>query len=272
MQIKTFVALVLFTAMTVPSSAAIRYSFQQRARSDVQEMPAVDLTGHAVIDGDQTRVDFNGKNVYGDQAYVVSSGAEKRMFIVDPLKKTITEVNLANVANALAAARIEINNLKSDLKKLPDQMQIAGFPTEHYRLETSYDMTIMFGSMPLTQNIRTVVEKWTTSAFGDVTDLLGANLYKTGNPQLDGLIESETVKMKGLPLRQIITVSTGPSARVTQARGKSTPTRKQTSELLVTEVKVVPSDASLFVLPAGYRRVSGTDAEGEALHDLTLSQ
>ena len=49
--------------------------------------------------------------------------------------------------DANAAARIEVANFKKDFKKLPDHVEIAGVPTDHYKLDANYDMTVMFGTL-----------------------------------------------------------------------------------------------------------------------------
>ena len=65
---------------------------------------------------------------------------------------------------------------------MADQVNIAGFPTEHYRMVMSYDITVAFGSMPLTQTVKTTIDKWTTNAFGDVGDtFLASGALHTGN-------------------------------------------------------------------------------------------
>jgi hypothetical protein len=184
----------------------------------------------------------------------------------------VTEVSLSNVASALAAARIEVANLKKDFKKFPDHVEIAGVPTDHYKLDASYDMTVMFGEIPLRQNVHTTIEKWTTLAFGDVSDAVSSNLMKSGNAQLDDLLDSEMLQMKGLPVRQIVSIVTGPSnvRKANVSNQNVTTTRKQVAEVLVSNIAVVPADASKFAIPEGYHRIEADKPE-ETIHNLTLA-
>lgn len=267
------VALSVAVLWSASAHAAIRYTFTQTSRSEVRDIPSGQQSGTVIIDGEQSRINLDGKSVYGENAYVLALPGSRKMVIVDPAKKTVTEVNLGNVANVLAAAKITITNLHKDFKQLPDHVEIAGVPTNHYRLEASYDMTVMFGEIPLTQNVRTVIEKWTTSAFGDVNDTLPANLVQSGNPQLDDLIANETLQMKGLPVRQLVTVVTGPASgrKATVANRNLVTTRKQSTEILVSTIGIVPSDPSLFKIPDSYKRVEASGAPPEeTIHNLTL--
>ena len=270
MKIRTLLALSMLM-FTVQAIAAVRYTFHQSGRSEVEDIPSASTSGRVVIDADRSRVDFDGRTLWGEKAYIISSTTQKKMFIVDPGKKTVAEVNLENVAQSLASAKLQIANIKTDFQKLPDHIEIAGLPTDHYRLEASYDMTVMFGAMPLTQRVTTVVEKWTTTAFGDVSDAMASNLFHTGNMQLDDLMDAESNKMRGLALRQVTTVTTGDPTNRKGTGQKAIPTRKQVSEMMVDSIQIVPADASLFQVPSGFKRIDHLE-NGDALQELSLSQ
>ena len=261
MRTKLYVVALSIAAMSSASGFdAIRYTITQTSRSEVRDIPSGQQSGTVIVDGEQSRINLDGKSVYGENAYVLAFPGSRKMIIGDDGKVS------------LAAAKITITNLHKDFKQLPDHVEIAGVPTNHYRLEASYDMTVMFGEIPLTQNVRTVIEKWTTSAFGDVSDALSANLMKSGNPQLDELIANETIEMKGMPVRQLVTVVTGPPSghKATVANKNLVTTRKQSTEILVSSIGVVASDPSLFKIPDSYKRLDSSAPTEETIHNLTL--
>ncbi|MEO8217314.1 MAG: DUF4412 domain-containing protein [Acidobacteriota bacterium] len=238
--------------------AAVRYEFRQTTRSDFQTMPPTDVQGKAIIDGDQSRVDFVSGSAYGPGSYMITSGGAQKLYIVNPTDKTYSMVDVAGSAGALGSSPITINNLKSKFEKLGDHPVIAGLPTEHYRMIATYDITVLFGTIPLTQGVETVIEKWVTTAFGDVgATFLLTGAPKTGNANLDKVLDAETADVKGLPLRQLITISTTSEAvKGRKSELRLSPTRKQTSEMVVTSVQALPVISPvMFQVPATYRRV-----------------
>lgn len=274
---RTIVAAALLLLTSSSATAAVKYTFRQSTRTDFQSIPRSETVGHAIIDGDRSRVDFPGKSFYGEDAYVISKDGSKHLTVVDPTKKTIAEIDVTAVAAALGSSRLTISNLKTDLQKLPDQISIAGVPTEHYRLDMSYDVSLMVGQIELKQNVHTVIERWTTDAFGPVSDIfLAAGLPRTGNPQLDAIIDAEATKTKGLPLKQLVTITTTmPIDRRKKPQTKSelqvNPTRRQMSEMLVSDVKVISADPSIFDVPTTYRRLDGTSlTPSTAVHEVSM--
>ena len=207
------IALLFIAALmvaTAPSAtAAIQYEFRQTTSSDLESIPSTDCVGRAIIDGDRSRVEFLSGNAYPAGTYIIATNGSRTMTFIDPSKKSFVEVNAASVATAIGARKITVANKKIDLTKMPDQTTIAGFPTEHYRLIMSYDITVAFGNLPLTQTVKTTIDKWTTSAFGDVGDtFLASGALHTGNPDLDDLISAENSNIKGFALKQVINVTT----------------------------------------------------------------
>lgn len=267
----TAAAALILLASSISAEAAIRYKFKQVARSDYHAAPAAEISGEVIIDGDKSRVEFPGRSPYGENTYVISHNGAKNVFIVDPQKKTVAEVNVANVAAALASSSIEVSNLKSQVKKLPDQIEIAGVPTEHYRIEMSYDVSVRLASIPLKQRVQTTIDRWTTEAFGPVSDIfLSAGSARTGNAQLDQIIELESSKVKGLVLRQTVSiVTTNLMERRAPSQLELSPSRRQSSEMLVTDIRVVNVDSSAFNVP-NYPRVNRGEEQQPKIHELSM--
>jgi len=252
------IALLLLAVNAPAASAAIQYEFRQTTSSDLESIPSTDCVGRAIIDGDRSRVEFLSGNAYPPGTYVIATNGSRIMTFIDPSRKSFVEVNAASVATSIGARKITVTNKKIDVTKMPDETKIAGFPTEHYRMIMSYDITVAFGSMPLTQSVKTTIDKWTTNAFGDVGDtFLASGALHTGNPDLDDLVSAENTSIKGFALRQIVNVTTinnhAPQKSDTQLRVNRTTT--QTRELLVTSIQPTAAvNVATFAIPVTYHK------------------
>lgn len=250
---------VMLLVITAPSAAAaIQYEFRQTTSSDLESIPATDCVGRAIIDGDRSRVDFISGNEYPAGTYIIATNGSRSMTFIDPSRKSFVEVNAASVATSIGARKITIANKKIDVTKMPDQTTVAGIPTEHYRMIMSYDITVAFGNLPLTQTVKTTIDKWTTSAFGDIGDtFLASGALHTGNPDLDDLMSAENSNIKGFALRQIVNVTTinnrAPVNGETQLKVNRTVT--QTRELLVTSIQPVAQiGLATFTVPVTFHK------------------
>lgn len=260
------VALALLSAS---SFAAVEYEFVQKNASDDGVTPATDLTARATIDGLRARVDFLTGTLYPPGTYVISSDGWRRLYFVDPTRQSYTEVNAAGVATALGASNIRIENQKSELVRLPDRPVIAGIETDHYRLTLSYDITVTLRSISLTQHVQTDIDSWTTLRFGTLQPTALSNPARTGNPELDRLLSVETSKIDGFPLRQIVTIRA--SYEVPHKSQLQVPkSRTITRETWVTAIRETEPRASVFVLPASYRRADQEELPRSATQTLTF--
>ena len=269
--------IVAIMVATAPSAtAAIQYEFRQTTTSDLESIPASDCVGRAIIDGDRSRVEFVSGNTYPPGTYIIATNGSRTMTFIDPSKKSFVEVNAASVATAIGARKITVTNKKIDLTKMPDQTTIAGFPTEHYRLIMSYDITVAFGSLPLTQTVKTTIDKWTTSAFGDVGDtFLAGGALRTGNPDLDDLVSAENSNIKGFALKQIINVTTinNRVQSTSESQLKVNRTVTQTRELLVTAVQPTATiGLATFTVPLTFHKAGPVhdDTQKAPVQTLTL--
>src|SRR5512140_1439021 len=231
-------AILILLACT-SAFAALEYEFHQTTQSEVDGIRSVDVGARAVIDGDRYRIDYISGTLYPPGSYVISLDNSRRLIYVDPGTKTFTEVSTARVAAAMGSQQLSVKNLKVDVQKLDDRPIIAGYPTEHYRIQTSYDVTMQMVNMPLTQSVNTIIDKWTTSAFGEVGNaLLATGALKTGNPDLDQIVEAETSKVKGFPLRQTFVITTSGFGQKSDPNAKiHVGVRRQTADLTVTSIR-----------------------------------
>lgn len=270
---KIFVLLVFCGLITVTAGAAVQYEFRQTTRSEIEQLQGSDVTGRGLIDGSRSRIDFHTGSLYGPGTYVITEDGGKRVTIVNNSDKTYSQHDIGVMAARVGSQQIRIENLKTEFKRIDDRAIVAGLPTERYRLTANYDVTVFFGELSIRQRVETVVEKWTTTAFGDVAQsFFSSGLLKTGNAEIDRLIEAETGKFSGFPLRQVITVTTS-AQDVIQSRTKLPlkNSRRQVSETVVTAIEARDVPASQFAVPAGYRKVDRpTSMEKSAALDVTL--
>lgn len=261
---KTLLAILIALYATL-APAAVTYEFQETTNSDIESKPPSQLVGRAVVDGRKSRVDFVSGNVYPPGTYMISLDGSKNMVFVDPASKTFTEINAAGVVSAIGAAKINVENLQSNVVQLDDHPTIADFPTDHYQLTVTYDMTVTFGNIPVKQKIRTVVDKWTTAAFGDVSDsFMTSSVVRTGNPKLDEMINLEETKIGGFPLRQLVQITTtNTRGAVPGSKIAINPTRTHRREMTITSIKQAAPRAIDFVIPAAYVKATPSQKDSD---------
>jgi hypothetical protein len=250
---RQIVVLVVLATLALPASAAVQYTYVQKSANDASSEAPSELTARATIDGNRSRVDFLSGNAYPPGTYAVSTDGSRRLYFVDPVNKWYTEVNTAGLATTLGAGSIRIANFKSEVAALEDDQVIAGINARHQRLTLSYDITVTLRSIPLTQRVTTEIDSWTTDLFKPGDDGTMATQFRTGNVELDALIEAETTRITGFPLRQIVTTKTYFDSKV-RSKVEVPKVRTLTREMIVTSIKEVEASPTAFMVPTEYRR------------------
>jgi len=259
-------ALALFA---FPSLAAIQYEYTQKSISEDAIAPTTDLQARAVLDGTRSRVDFLSGNLYPPGTYVVSNDGS-RLFFVDPTKKWFTEFNTSGAVSSIGANDIRIENVRSSMDDVADHPMIAGTETNHYRLTIDYDVTLTMRGIPLKQAVHTVIDTWTTMKLGNLGwNALGSGV-RTGNPEVDRLLDLETTKINGFPMKQSVSVRTTLLNRSATSKLQVNPTRTLVREMLVTSVHEVLTRATDFMVPAGFRRADPGERPSTATETLTF--
>jgi hypothetical protein len=127
---------------------------------------------------------------------------------------------------------------------------VAGLPTRHLKLRTSYTLTVKVFGMGNATDVVSEQDVWATTRLVDpaLGVWLRAEPPRTGNAELDKLIAAEAGKFQGFPLK-MVTVTTS-----TQKKGNKTTTTRSTMEVTQLDTgAAVP--ASAFEVPAGYEKV-----------------
>lgn len=270
---KSVLGVILLMAVQT-ASAAIRYEFRQTTSSDMEGANATDCSGRAVIDGEKSRVEFTYCNAYPSGSFVLTTNGSRVLTFVDPAKKSFADVNAGAVASALGSTKIVINNRKVNTVEMPDHPVIAGMPTDHIRLSMEYDITVTFGNLPLTQSVQTIIDRWTTMAFGDVAEIfLSGGALRTGNADIDDLFAFENARGKGFPLKETMRTTTI-NNRAGAVKSKLAVSRMVTvtRELEVSSVQQVSHvAANTFLVPAGYHRADAIKDDTQKAPIQTLS-
>lgn len=265
---RTLLALAL-ALFAFPTLAAIQYEYSQKSISEDAIAPTTDLMARAVVDGLRSRVDFLSGNLYPPGTYVVSNDGS-RLFFIDPTRKWFTEFNTAGAVSAIGANDIRIENVRSSTDTVPDRPMIAGAETNHYRLTIDYDVTLTMRGIPLKQAVHTVIDTWTTMKFGNLGwNALGSGM-RTGNAEVDRLLDLETTKINGFPMKQSVSIRTTLLNRSATSKLQVNPTRTIVREMLVTAVREVLTKTTDFMVPPDYRRADPGERPRTASETLTF--
>lgn len=267
---KTLLVTVALAFVAVSSNAAIQYEFTQKNSTPAAVEPVTDLTARAIVDGDKTRVDFLGGTLYPPGTYVISTDASRRLLFVDPSKQWFTEIDTATVATAIGASNIRITNFKSTFENREDRPMIAGHATEHTRLSLRYDITVTVKAIPLTQRVETDVDTWATTDYAAQSANSFLSTLRTGNADIDRLLDAESLKVKGFPLRQTVTTRTVANLPPSRSQLQTPTTKTIVREMWVSSIRETAPDASVFLIPASYRRADVPEVPKAATQTLTF--
>lgn len=266
---KRLLVTVALALVTVPSFGAIQYDFIQKSTTDDVIRPVSDVTGRATIDGARSRVEYIGGNTYPPGTYVVSTDGARRLYFVDPEKKSYTEFNTSGIPTALSTNNLKIENFTTNVETFPERTKVAGIETTHHRITMEYDLTLTVQSIALKQHVKTSIEKWTTDRFPEIDQAFFSEPFRTGNEALDKLIDAEMARAPGFPLRQVITVRTAYDVPV-RTKINTPNTRTITREMTVLAIGEAKSQDSMFVVPANFRRADQPKAPDADLKVVTF--
>ena len=245
------VALLVFAAH---SFAGVYYVAQTTAEGS-KGAEQQNMIVKAWASGDSGKVVFEeSKNpMMGKGTYIITKDGGKTMFLVDPKEKTYMKWDLDSmmglVGGAMKMMNLKFTDPKMDfLGEEPDGM-VAGIPTTRYSYRTSYAMSMSFMMMKKNSRVVKDEEIWAATKLADAA--LGIWLRKTppktGNEDMDKLIQAEMSKVKGFPLkRKTMTTSI-------DEKGNKEVT---TITMEVTELQMVPVPDSTFEIPSDYKETS----------------
>lgn len=258
-------------ALLLPATqifGGLRYEFTESNRVE-ETSKSTHLVARAVIEGPMSRLDVISGNRYEPGNYIISHG-DNTVFVVDPTTKSYVEY--ATGQRRVNPDRIKISNLKTNFQELPDGGLIAGYPTKHYRLQLSYDIEVLMGTITIRQTVESIIDKWMTNAFDHVIEQYRDNTddLKTGNAAIDSLIEAEATKFKGLALKERSQTVASAEKKSRNENVNLPTTRKRTREMVVSKIEEVAVSPNLFAVPVDFTKGQQTKAPGTTTQYLTM--
>ena len=226
-----------------------------------------DVTVHAWVDGEMAKVEFaeSGNPMMGPGSYLLTRNGGKTIYLVNPSDKTYAEwdmeamMNMAGGAMKMAKGMMNMKFSDPEVEKVGEEPggAMLGMPTTHYTYRTTYSMEMKFMGMHQKNTTVQDQEIWSTTAI-DMPAMglwLKGNGPKTGDEQLDALVQAEMDKVKGFPLRQVTVTTT-----TDQKKGKS---QTSTTTMEVTKFEKTSVPEATFVIPPSYTETSLVPEQGE---------
>lgn len=207
-----------------------------------------------VSDSGKARIDFTEGQAPGADkgSYLLTQDSGKSFIMVLPKDKTYMKWDMDSMMN-MAGAMGNMMQMKITDPKINTILDeagpaVLGYPTRHYKIQTSYRISMSIMGFKNESNLSKEEEIWATTQLDlSVFDSWVRKTPKTKNESLDQLIAAEKNKIKGFPLKMLSTETT------TDGQGKATVTR---SSMEVTEIKSISAGAISFDIPADYQEMS----------------
>lgn len=247
-------ALCVTGAATIAARpAAPGVTYRMRIVSTPPDMPGMPMSPSVIVGrgytmGTLSRFEIDSVSgqmipmTVGDYMLMLDSG---RMVNVSPASKTYSEGNPA--MSALPPdlmAQAQFSNVNVTTEKLGAGETMQGFPTEKYRVTTTYVLSIMGQSI----NTMTTAEMWVAQLPGTVTTAFDGTLPKSmSEGAWKELYDKTNAARKTLGSGTALkTVTTS------QITGPMSVTTSNTVEML--DVKAGDVDPALFKVPEGFSK------------------
>ncbi len=259
MKSKQRVAILAAAVLGMPGAWA-GWEYTATTKAEGQGAQQMNNTIKGVVDGERARFEFttSGNPMMGTGTYLLTKDAGKTVTMVSPKDKTYMAWDLGALAGmAGAITKMQYLNPKVELLEETKGEKILGYATTRYRFRTSYTMSMnVMGFQNTTETVQEQ-EIWAAPALKDAAfnfkGLQGG--MRVGDAALDKLLAAELGKIKGFPLKTVMTQT------AKDARGKSSLTRMTMEVTSLNEVK--PAVAQ-FEIPAGYTETTLFPKSGPA--------
>jgi Domain of unknown function (DUF4412) len=256
---RSILGAALFLIVAVPCFAGIHYKSVTKTEAAAAQGGG-EIQTEGWVSGGNAKVAFvasSGNPMLQEGNYLITKDGGKTLYLVNPKEKTYAEWSLEGMLGTVGAVmnglgpllRIQFSQPKVEKVLEEDGGTVAGLPTRHYKLRTSYTMTVKVLGMGNTTDVISDQDVWATARLQDVGlgVWLRAEPPRTGNAEFDKLIAAEATNFQGFPLK-VVTVSTS-----TSKKGNKTSTTRSTMEVTQLDTgAAVP--ASAFEIPAGYEK------------------
>jgi len=258
MRLANTAAALLLTLAAAPALAGIHYkstTHMENPQARGQQSPG-DMQVEGWADGSKSRVEVreSGNPILRKGTLLITKDGGKTVYLVNPQEKTYAAWNLEGMLGGMGAMmngvgallKIEISDPKVVKNLDEDGGTLLGLPTRHVRYRTSYTMTMKVLGRGNTNDVVIDQDLWVAPKLQDLALGIWLRTPRTGNEQIDKLIQAESGKLQGIPLKTV-SVSTS-----TDKKRGSTQVTRTTMEVtqLDTAATVAPSS---FEIPAGYK-------------------
>jgi len=258
---RTWIAFGMLAAL--PALAAVEFT------AAISSGPGDKSVTRGLVDGENARIEFvEGKTAGMEKgSYMLTSDGGKTIYLVNPAEKTYMKIDpekmAATAGQFMNAAKgfMDMSFSNPTVETLVDEKgpTLFGLPTRRVKTKTAYTMeTRVFGSKTVSQVTRED-EMLVTQKMLDP----GFNLWmkqrniRTGNADIDKLLELESAKLKGLPLK-VDSVT-----RTRDAKGRE---ETVTTSYAITAMKTTTAPANAFAMPVGYK--DGMAELGEGMRQM----
>jgi hypothetical protein len=203
-------------------------------------MAEADLSGTVATEGAKTRVQFThgDGNIFADDSVAITTDGGKTVTVIDPGAKTFFTLPAADLASGAGGTGLPAS---APLAKVTDAgagPDLAGFPTRHLVIDASYDVEL--GALRAKMHMTIHGDVWITNRIPAAeSDFIGTKVFHTGFPEVDRVIDAESVPLRGgFALKESVVLTAKAAA---------------TEYHVATTVRAVaPAE---FAVPAGYARV-----------------
>lgn len=258
-------ALGLLLLLTGPAFAGTVYSFVTETRNGFNDHIR---KGRIIVDGERFRIEHEpNDDSFLDRVVVSKDGGEHR-FALDPEARTFFELEKSEaqatsflfqlIPVPIKGERI-VENVKVETRAAADPEPMAGGTVRRREITVSYDLTIKIappepppGRPPFKGPLETVRGRVKADAvywMAEDQAPLPADIFapdiRTGFPEVDGKLAAALKALRGLAVKQQVTVSTeGDSGMASQSSSVVT---------MIEAPKPVTTQAALFEVPKGFR-------------------
>ncbi|MGH9459404.1 MAG: DUF4412 domain-containing protein [Thermoanaerobaculia bacterium] len=250
---KRFLAsLLLLVLAAAPSYAGLRFRFENTTTGGPGS-----LAGTAAVEGSSLRIDVSRGDGFllPDGAIVLSKDGGATLTVIDPSKQHYYQLELERMFASVGSLLTQMGgmfemNVRDAKVTVTDQGKgepILGYPTHKHRVRTSWTLDMNVMGQKTSFAYATDAEMWVTDAIpAEQATFLQFRNMRTGHPELDELIETQTAGVEGFPLKVVTRTRTVQGTKVDE----------QTTTMTVSEMEKVAIPAGRFEIPAGFERVA----------------
>ncbi|HEX9944675.1 MAG TPA: hypothetical protein VGG03_21910, partial [Thermoanaerobaculia bacterium] len=167
----------LFLLAAMPSLAGIHYKSVTKTQDAAEKTSEIQAEGW--VAGDKAKVAFvesSGNPMAQEGTYILTKDGGKTLYLVNPEEKTYAEWNLQGMLGAVGAVmnglgpllKIQFSEPKVEKVSEEDGGLVAGLPTRHYKVRTSYTMSVRVFGMGNTSDVVSEQDIWATTKLSDV--------------------------------------------------------------------------------------------------------